>query len=230
MLVLGYADARATRSQVVVTRLSRAAPLVLTAAAVLLAAWTQREWLSGRAGSGAREEQYTQVGPDTFVRNTDTVLVAVRSLARLESVAFHMERVIDLKEEHPRAFGMLKTQDTILLVAAGDVVAGIDLSKLQPEDVLVKPYERRVQLRVPPAEVLSVALDEKRTYVHSRRTTMLSKPGLDLESRARQQAVGSIRDAALQAGILDRAHQTATQTLRALLLSLGYEADFIRHE
>ena len=206
------------------------ASLVLAAAAVLAVAWTQREWVSGRASTGVREEQFTQVGPDTFVRNTDTVLVAVRSLARLESVAFHMERVIDLKEVHPHAFGMLKTQDTILLVAAGDVVAGIDLSKLQPDDVLVKPYERRVQLRVPPAEVLSVSLDEKRTYVHSRRTTMLTKPALDLETRARQQAVGSIHEAALQAGILERAHQTATQTLRALLLSLGYEADFIQHE
>jgi len=208
----------------------RRASLVLAGAAVLAVAWTQREWLSGHAGSGVREEQFTQVGPDTFVRNTDTVLVAVRSLARLESVAFHMERVIDLKEEHPHAFGMLKTHDTILLVAAGDVVAGVDLSKLQPEDVMVKPYERRVQMRMPPAEVLSVALDEKRTYVHSRRTSMMTKPALDLETRARQQAVGSIRNAALQAGILERAQQTATQTLRALLLSLGYEADFIERE
>lgn len=206
------------------------ASLVLAGAALLVLAWTQREWLSGRVGTGVREEQFTQVGPDTFVRNTDTVLVAVRSLARLESVSFHMERVIDLKEEHPHAFGMLKTQDTILLVAAGDVVAGIDLSKMRSEDVLVKPYERRVQLRVPPAEVLSVSLDEKRTYVHSRRTTALTKPALDLEARARQQAVGSIRDAALHAGILERAHQTATQTLRALLLSLGYEVDLIQHE
>lgn len=205
------------------------ATLVLACAAVLVVLWTQREWLSGRGAAG-REGQYSQVGPDTYVRNTDTVLVAVRSLARLESVAFHMERVIDLKQEHPHAFGMVKTKDSILLVAAGDVIAGIDLSKLKPEDVLVKPYERRVQLRVPPAEILSVSLDEQRTYVHSRSTTMLTKPALDLETRARQQAVGSIRDAALQAGILERARQTATQTLRALVLSLGYEVDFIQGE
>lgn len=208
----------------------RRATLVLAGAALVAVVWMQREWLTGRAASGVREEQFTQVGPDTFIRNTDTVLVAVRSLARLESVAFHMERVIDLKEEHPHAFGMVKTHDAILLVAAGDVVAGVDLSKLQAEDVMVKPYERRVQLRMPPAEILTVALDEERTYVHSRRTTMLTKPALDLETRARQQAVGSIREAALQAGILERAQQTATQTLRALLLSLGYETDFILHE
>jgi hypothetical protein len=158
------------------------------------------------------------------------VLVAVRNLARLESVAFHMERVIDLKQEQQRAFGMVKTQDAILLVAAGDVLAGVDLSKLQASDVIVHPEEQRVELRLPPAEILSVSLDDKRTYVHSRHTTLLTTPGLDLETRARQQAASSIKEAALQAGILERASLTATQTLRALLTSLGYQVTFIEHE
>jgi hypothetical protein len=206
------------------------ASLLLAGAALLVVTWSQREWLTRRFSSDAADEQYTKIGPDIAIRNTDTVLVAVRSLARLESVSFHMERVIDLKEEHQRAFGMVKTQDTILLVAAGDVVAGIDLTQIQPEDVQVDLLERRVQLRVPPAQLLSVRLDEQRTYVHSRKTTLLTAPGRDLETRARQQAAGAIREAALQAGILERAQQGATQTLRALLLSLGYEVSIIQHE
>jgi hypothetical protein len=138
--------------------------------------------------------------------------------------------VIDLKQEQQRAFGMVTTRDAILLIAAGDVIAGVDLAKLQAADILLKPEEHRVQIRVPPAEILSVSLDEQRTYVHSRQTSMLGKPGLDLETRARQLAVGAIRDAALQAGILERAHSSASQTLRALLLSLGYEVEFVVHE
>lgn len=206
------------------------ASLVLLTAAALVTLWTQREWLARRVGSGVDESQYTKIAPDTSLRNTDTVLLSVRSLARLESVSFHMERVIDLKHEQQRAFGMVTTRDAILLIAAGDVVAGIDLGKLQAADIILDQEQHRVQIRVPPAEVLSVSLDEKRTYVHSRNTSMLSKPGLDLETRARQQAVGAIKDAALQAGILERAHQSASQTLRALLLSLGYEAELIQHE
>jgi hypothetical protein len=164
------------------------------------------------------------------VRNTDTVQIAVRNLARLDSVSFHMERVIDLQEERARAFGVLKARDAILLVAAGDVVAGVDLSKLLDGDIRVDPEGHRVQLRLPPAEVLSVTLDDTRTYVHSRQTTLLTKPATDLETRARQQAVSAIREGALQAGILERARLNATQTLRALLHSLDYEATFIEHE
>lgn len=206
------------------------ASLMLLGAAALIVAWTQREWFTRGAGSDLGEPQYTKVAPDTSLRNTDTVLLAVRSLARLESVSFHMERVIDLKQEQHRAFGMVTTRDAILLIAAGDVVAGIDLAKLQAADIVLIPEQHKVQLRVPPAEILSVSLDEKRTYVHSRHTTPLVKPGLDLETRARQLAVGTIKDAALQSGILERAHTSASQTLRALLLSLGYDVEFIQHE
>jgi hypothetical protein len=206
------------------------ASAVLAGIAVLFLAWTQREWLAGRADSALPDPNYTRVGPETYVRNTDTVIVAVRQLARLESVTFHMEKVIDIKDEGQRAFGMLKTHDALLLVAAGDVVGGVDLTKLQAEDISVDLEKHTVRMRVPPAEVLSVSLNEQRTYVYARQTTLLTKPARDLESRARQQAASAIRDAALQAGILERAHQTTTQTLRALLLSLGYEVTFTDHE
>lgn len=190
-------------------------------------------WYAGSQSRSSREGSVRSQASATgqqYVRNTDTILVAIHNLARLETVSFHMERVIDLKEEHERAFGMLKAHDAILLVAAGDVVAGVDLSKLADGDLTVRPSERRVQLRLPPAEILSVTLDDDRTYVHSRQTTPLTKPVADLETRARKQAASAIRDAALQAGILERASRTAIQTLRALLLSLGYEATFVRHE
>jgi hypothetical protein len=204
--------------------------LLVSAGASLLAGG----WYAGASGWRAEQqslessEQSAKV--QVKVRNTDTVQIAIRNLARLESVSFHMERVIDLKEERARAFGMIKAQDAILLVAAGDVVAGVDLSKLKDGDVSTDPDAHRVQIRLPPAEILSVALDDARTYVHSRQTTLLTKPAVDLESRARQQALSAIRDAALQAGILERARTNASQTLRALLHSLDYEVVFVEHE
>lgn len=212
------------------TRLLGERALLVAAAAVLVFAAVR---YIGSLRQEERERQVSRMQPATdhaTVRSTDTVLIAVHELARLETVSFHMERVIDLKQERKRAFGMLKAEDAILLVAAGDVVAGVDLSKLAPGDLMLQPSERRLQLRLPPAEVLSVTLDDERTYVYSRRTSLLTKPAADLETRARQQALGAIREAALVAGILDRATLTARQTLRALLLSLGYETTFVQHE
>jgi len=66
----------------------------------------------------------------TVVRPTPDVLVAVRDLARLESASFHMERVIDLSDKQSKLWGMINTEDAILLVAVAEVTAGIDLQKL----------------------------------------------------------------------------------------------------
>jgi hypothetical protein len=161
--------------------------------------------------------------PGERLADTSAVLVAVRGLARIESVAFHMERVIDLKNTQPRMFGLVEATDAILLVAAGDVVAGIDLTKMTDGDVSVEPRERRVRLRLPAPEILSASLDNARTYVHTRRTDLLAERSDQIETRARQLAESSIREAALQAGVLERARQGTEHTLTVLVRSLGFD-------
>lgn len=153
---------------------------------------------------------------------TPSVLIAVRDLGRLETVAFHMERVIDLKDRQSLFFGAIAVEDAILLVAAGEVLAGVDLAKLAESDIQIDPSTKAVQLTLPSPEILSVRLDSQRTYVHSRHTDLLAVRELDLETRARQHAEEAIRAAAIEAGILRRARQNASQVLNALLRSLGY--------
>jgi uncharacterized protein DUF4230 len=162
-------------------------------------------------------------GSTQHLADTATVLVAVRGLARLESVAFHMERVIDLKERQARLFGLIEADDAILLVAAGDVVAGIDLGKMHDGDVQIDPVRRSVRMLLPAPELLSVRLDNDRTYVHTRHTDLLARRGIGIETEARRHAESSIRAAALEAGILARAQQGAEHTLTALARSLGYD-------
>lgn len=155
--------------------------------------------------------------------STATVIVAVRNLARLESVSFHMERVIDLKNRQSRLFGLLQGDDAILLVAVGEVIAGVDLSKLRDGDVMIEPTERRAYLTLPAAELLSVRLDNQHTYVRSRKTDVFARQEIELETRARQAAEESVRDAALSDGILTRARTNAATTLSAFVRALGYD-------
>jgi hypothetical protein len=150
-------------------------------------------------------------------------LLAVQALARLESVEYHMERVIDLKQRQDRLFGLLQADDAILLVAAGDVVAGVDLTKLHDGDVIVEKRARHVQLRVPPPEILSVRIDNDRTYVHTRKTDLLAQRNEQIETRARQIAESTIRQAALDTGILERAQSGATHTLTMLARTFDYD-------
>src|SRR5689334_14416594 len=81
----------------------------------------------------------------TVLRPTPDVVTAVRALSRLESTAFHMERVIDLKDQQSRLFGLVSGEDAILLIAVADVTAGVDLARLGPADVEVSPDRTRVR-------------------------------------------------------------------------------------
>src|SRR6187551_80523 len=67
-----------------------------------------------------------------------SVLLAVQALARLEGASYHMQRVIDLREKQSRFWGLIEAEDAILLVASGEVTAGIDLSKLGDRAIVIE--------------------------------------------------------------------------------------------
>jgi hypothetical protein len=159
----------------------------------------------------------------TVVRPTPNVLVAVRDLARLESASFHMERVIDLTDKQSRLFGLVQTEDAILLVAVADVSAGVDLQKLTQDDVHANSEQKSVSITLPAPEVFHAELDNSKTYVHTRHTGTLATRQENLETRARQEAEHSLIDAALQAGLLHRASDNAQHAVEGLARGLGYE-------
>ncbi len=159
----------------------------------------------------------------TELRGTGAVVSAIRDLATLESASYHMERVIDLKDRQSHMFGLFESQDAILLVASADVVAGIDLQSMRDGDITVDDVHHSAQVTLPPPIILSSRLDNENTYVHSRKTDQLAVPAQGLETRARQAAEQSLREAALEAGILERARGNASVTIKTLLHSLGFE-------
>lgn len=158
----------------------------------------------------------------TIVHPTPNVLVAVKDLARLESASFHMERVIDLSEKQSHLFGLVHSEDAILLVAVADVSAGVDLQQLNADDLVVNAPEKRVTITLPAPEVFHAELDNSKTYVHTRHTGALAARKENLETRARQEAEHSLIEAALQAGLLTRASDNARRAVEGLVRGLGY--------
>jgi hypothetical protein len=161
-------------------------------------------------------------GPETPKPLPD-VITQVRELSRLEGVSFHVERVVDLKDKQQSMFGLVESEDAILLVASGDVVAGVDLGALKPEDVVVSPDRRSVTIKLPHAEIFSARLDNDRTFVHTRKTDLMAKRKETLETEARQAAEKTLRSAAEEGGVLKRADESVARTVRALVKSLGFE-------
>jgi hypothetical protein len=159
----------------------------------------------------------------TVVHDSPSVIVAIRELARLETTSFHIERVIDLRDRQTHAFGLIQGDDAILLIAAGDVVAGIDLSQLAETDVRYGADGKTARLVLPEPIIFSTRLDNGRTYVHSRKTDTFAVRAETLETRARQLAEQSLKDAALEAGILAQARTGAIRTVTTLVRSLGFQ-------
>jgi hypothetical protein len=167
-------------------------------------------------------------GSNTALRRSPDVVLSIRELARLETVTYHVERVIDVRERQSRFFGLVEAEDAILLVAAGDVLAGVDLGRLSAADVVVDPVRGRAEITLPPPQIFLTRLDADRTYVHTRQTDLWARRQEQLETRARQEAERTLERAALEAGVLDRARRGAERTVASLVRSLGYSEVVVR--
>ncbi|HEY8431487.1 MAG TPA: DUF4230 domain-containing protein [Sandaracinaceae bacterium] len=194
----------------------RRASIGLVVVAVACLGGAASSWVASLV-RGAPEPAETVV-----VRPTADVVVAVRDLARLETASYHVERVIDVTSRQSRLGGLLEAQDSILLVAAADVVAGVDLASLGDDDVEVDAARSRIAITLPPVQILSARLDNDRTYVHRRETDLLARRRESLETEARREAEQTMRQAAIESGILERAEQNARRTIESLVRSLGY--------
>ncbi len=147
-----------------------------------------------------------------------TVVNQIRTLARLETVQYTVEKVITA-ESGQGPFGFL-FGDKLLLVAHGTVIAGIDLGKLQPGDVRIDG-QGTIYIVIPAAEIFTYALDNSKTYVYQRDTSLLAPGKKDLETSARQAAEQQIYQAALDDGILQTALINGKAYLQRFLLSIG---------
>jgi len=154
----------------------------------------------------------------TIIPDPITYINEVRALARLETIQYSIEKVIT-GETGGGTFQSL-FGDKILFVGHGTVIAGIDMSKLQPEDLR---FENGVlTVKLPPAEVFIAALDNEKSYVYNRDTGILTKPDINLETLVRQRAEEEILKAALEDGILEQAQTNAEAYLLKFFTALGY--------
>lgn len=155
----------------------------------------------------------------TILPDPVTIINDVRSLARLETIQYSVEKIITA-ETGQEVFGPL-FGDRLLFVAHGVVMAGVDLNKLEASDLDLRGDVLTV--RLPEAEIFIAMLDNEKSYVYNRQTGLLTKGEQDLETLARQAAEEEIYNAALEDGILDQAAVNAEVYLLKLFNTLGFE-------
>ena len=149
-----------------------------------------------------------------------TIVRQIQQLQRLETISFTMDKIISGEHDSPYLPKFL-VSDRLLLVVHGEVIAGVDLSKVQPGDVTLQGQS--ISLRLPKAQILVTRLDNAQTRVYSRDTGLFSSPDPNLESEVRQEAERQLQEAAMQGDILKTADGNARSTISSLLQGLGFK-------
>jgi Protein of unknown function (DUF4230) len=153
-------------------------------------------------------------GPSVDHLDTPGILTQVRKLNQLASVKYTVQKVVGIREQKQPV-----GSESILLILQASVEAGIDLAELRPEHVSVGSDGTAV-IRLPPAQILHVFVDEKATKVWDRQKTWWTPwipYSLDLEQRARLAGLDAVKQEALGMGILGHAERNAVTSIRVLL-------------
>ncbi|HEX4770526.1 MAG TPA: DUF4230 domain-containing protein [Bryobacteraceae bacterium] len=159
-------------------------------------------------------------GHGSAIRTIDSagIVKEVHQLNELVTVRYSIEKVVGMKEQKSPI-----GEESILLLVRGKVLAGIDLSQLTADDVVVS-HRDTVRMRLPAPHIEEAFLDEKYTKVWDRSITWWTPwvtPDPDLEHKARMQALTDIKTEAVDMGIIADAQRNAETDIRSTLMAFG---------
>jgi hypothetical protein len=147
-----------------------------------------------------------------------TIIESIKSVSELSTVKYQMEKIVV-----GTSTGVLPdwlVSDKLVLIAYGEVSAGIDLSEIKPEDIVVQ--SDTVRIRLPAPKIIYSKIDNGKTQVFERDTTIFTRADPNLETAVRAEAERQMVAGALENGILKQAQTNTELVLRELLEGLGY--------
>ena len=161
------------------------------------------------------------VAPTESPKPSPTVTItAIRAMAELATVDYQAIAEVPNERVPDDVRKYLGVKEQILLIAYGDVKAGFDLSKLRENDLWVDG--NRIQLHLPAPEILTISIDHKRSHVVYDQGSLLIAHDVNLEGETYQIAEGAIRQAAIDAKILENASKYGQLFFENFLRSLGF--------
>jgi len=154
--------------------------------------------------------------------SSTTIVNEINDLARLETASVELEKIVTAERNNEVLWGALG--ESMIFVANGKVVAGVDLSQMGPNDVQVVDPET-VMVHLPQAELFDdlPVLDNDESYVADRDTGILARSDVELETEVRRTAEDILIEEALETGVLERANYNAQQYMLSFLQGLGFE-------
>ncbi len=145
----------------------------------------------------------------------------IQGEAELVTVSMKLERIITAERNNDIMWGLLG--ENLLFVAHGHVEAGIDLSQLRQEDIVVVDPET-VMINLPPARIYEEKpiLDTERSYVANRRTGLLTRADPQLETDVRREAEQQLIQAARESELTAEAQRRGELVVDVLVRAFGF--------
>ncbi len=162
--------------------------------------------------------------------NRSLVVSKIQSAAKLATTETIMSKVVVGTKE--RKWGGLVTigRADFLANTKATVKAGIDMSKLQPEDIKIS--EGRIELVLPSVEVLdfSYPFKDYKVDMDITRNGFLTKMTVEDHENLYRQAEIDIRANLKYMGIIEETELHTTQLMTGLLKNLGYQEIYISYK
>ncbi len=163
------------------------------------------------------------LSPPTPSPTPVTVVNKVQAMGQLATVQYSIQTVLEETRERGDFWDWL-TRERLLLVAYGEVIAGVNLAEVTAEDIQVE--DEQVTIRLPQPIIISQRVDMERTYVYDYERGVIGglippDPNWVIQVQSRAESV--IVERAVADGILAKAATNAQVQLTALMYSLGFK-------
>lgn len=182
----------------------------------------------GVAGLGGLLPDLNPFGTETRDRSQPAVLRSLERLSEYRAATANLQVVVDVEEDANLLPPFIKGERT-LLVAAGNVDALVDFSRLDRRSVTVSDDRRSVTVRLPAARLSEARLDLDRTRIYDRDRGVLDRIGdLADDEPDRDRELFALAERKLteaaraDPGIRAAAQRNTEQMLANLLRALGY--------
>ncbi|WP_059352056.1 DUF4230 domain-containing protein [Bacillus coahuilensis] len=168
----------------------------------------------------------------TFKENSTGIVEQIRDLQSLATAEATSKAVIG--QEDNQLFGkdigldIPGTKREFLVIFTGTVLAGVDLNKMNQNDITIDEKEKTLDIRLPKAEILetpSINYDDVQTFSVEGlfRSEVNWEEGYELAEKAQ----AKIEQEAIEQGVLETAEDNAIKTFTQFFNELGYETTVV---
>ncbi|NET09387.1 MAG: DUF4230 domain-containing protein [Merismopedia sp. SIO2A8] len=177
---------------------------------------TGRQWTGGILNGMGALLNSASAKPEAEVETHHLLLKQVRGVSELTTAILTTESVIPTRSDRTLGSYVIGTT-RLLYIAHGEVKAGIDLTNVGPNDILLD--ENSLTIQLPPPVILDRKIDVEKSQVYDYDRGFLGlgpDTAPELQTLAQQTTLGELVIAACDHGLLEQANERAVTALSQL--------------